>query len=188
MTKSVMASLSRHDGAAGAAPSRLSASGIDASAYAIVEAPLGTPRPVRIICIGAGSSGINMIRSLRQTLPANSYEFTMYEKNENIGGTWFENRYPGCRCDTPSHNYQFSWRPNPHWSNFFAPAEEINAYLSKTAEDENMLPCIKTSHKVLGALWDEDAAIWRLNIKDLKSGTEFGDHAHFVIDAIGILK
>ena len=156
--------------------------------YTVQESPLGTARPLRIIGIGAGASGLNIIQSLQEKLPANSYELTIYEKNDSVGGTWYENRYPGCRCDVPSHNYQFSWRKNPEWSNFFSPAPEINAYLTKTAEEENMLPSIKMSHKVCGALWDEDAAVWHLNVKNLETGVEFGDQAHFLLDASGILK
>src|SRR5690349_19490321 len=79
--------------------------------YQVLKQPLGTTHHVRIVTMGAGMSGINMIRTLR--LHLTDYEHVVYEKNPQIGGTWFENRYPGCKCDVPSHNYQFSWRPNP---------------------------------------------------------------------------
>ncbi|WYZ34830.1 hypothetical protein EsH8_I_001106 [Colletotrichum jinshuiense] len=157
------------------------------AAYSIREAPFGTPRPIRIVGIGAGASGINLIRTLRNTLGASTYELAVYEKNENVGGTWFENRYPGCKCDVPSHNYQFSWRPNPSWSSFFAPAAEIEEYLCQVCDEENLRPYIKTLHQIVGAAWSEAKAVWELQIKDLKTGAVFGDHANFVIDASGIL-
>ncbi|KAI1213995.1 FAD/NAD(P)-binding domain-containing protein [Annulohypoxylon truncatum] len=153
--------------------------------YTIREEPLGTTKHVRIVGIGAGASGINMIRTLRRNLT--NYEHVIYEKNEKVGGTWFENRYPGCRCDVPSHNYQFSWRPNHEWSNFFAPAAEIEQYLTRIVEEEHMADTIKTRHKVVGAWWDEARGIWDLSVQNLETGEEFRDQANFVVDASGIL-
>ncbi|OTA97918.1 hypothetical protein M434DRAFT_91250 [Hypoxylon sp. CO27-5] len=153
--------------------------------YTVREKPLGTTKHVRIVGIGAGASGINMIRTLRRNMA--DYEHVIYEKNEKVGGTWFENRYPGCRCDVPSHNYQFSWRPNPEWSNFFSPAPEIEEYLNRICEDEHMMDTIKTQHKVVGAWWDEDRGQWDLSVLNLKTGEEFRDQANFLVDASGIL-
>ncbi|KIH86704.1 flavin-binding protein monooxygenase [Sporothrix brasiliensis 5110] len=156
-------------------------------AYTVNEEPLGTARHLRIVGIGAGASGINMIRTLRLKLGKN-YEHVVYEKNTDVGGTWLENRYPGCRCDIPSHNYQFSWRPNREWSNFFSAAEEINAYLCRICEDEGMRgSVIKTQHEVLGARWDETQGRWLLTIANLLTGEQFSDCADFLIDASGIL-
>lgn len=158
------------------------------SVYSIKEAPLGAPKHLRIVTIGAGASGINLIRTLRNTLPAGTFEHVVYEKNKDVGGTWYENRYPGCRCDVPSHDYQFSWRKNPEWSNFFAPAAEINAYLCRICDDEDMRSVIKTAHSVRGARWVEEEGMWHLDVTDLASGTIIEDKAHFLIDATGILK
>jgi len=82
-------------------------SGSTSSVYKVLEQPLGTARHVRIITIGAGASGISMIYTLRTSLI--NYTHTVYEKNPQVGGTWYENRYPGCKCDIPAHNYQYSW-------------------------------------------------------------------------------
>lgn len=157
-----------------------------ATAYSVSEQPLGATKHVKIVGIGAGASGINMIRTLRKSIT--DYEFTIYEKNDGVGGTWHENRYPGCRCDVPSHNYQFSWRPNPEWSNFHSPAEEIRQYLCRVCDEENMMGSIKLRHQVMGAWWDETRGVWDLNVKDLCSGNEFHDQAHFILDGSGILK
>ena len=156
--------------------------------YAIREAPLHMPRPVRIVGIGAGASGINMIRTLRQTLAGLSFEHIVYEKNGDVGGTWFENRYPGCRCDVPSHSYQFSWRTNHEWSNMFAKSAEIKEYLCSICKDEDMFGSIKTSHKVNGAVWVEERSVWEIEVEDLKTGEAIHEVAHFLIDASGILK
>ncbi|KAI4869266.1 FAD/NAD(P)-binding domain-containing protein [Hypoxylon rubiginosum] len=155
------------------------------ASYAIREEPLGTPKHVRIVGIGAGASGINLIRTIRKNMV--NYEHVVYEKNEKVGGTWFENRYPGCRCDVPSHNYQFSWRPNPEWSNFLSPAPEIQEYLSRICEEEHMMDTIKLRHKVNGAWWDEKRGLWDLSVQNLETGEEFKDYANFLVDASGIL-
>lgn len=157
-----------------------------ATAYEVQDVPLGATKHVRIVGIGAGASGINMIRTLRRSL--RDYEHVVYEKNDNIGGTWYENRYPGCRCDIPSHNYQFSWRPNHEWTSFFSPAAEIEAYLCKICEDEKMMDTIKTSHKVTSARWDEENGLWNLTVMNLQTGEDFNDFCHFLIDGSGILK
>ncbi|KAI1390283.1 uncharacterized protein F4822DRAFT_231430 [Hypoxylon trugodes] len=155
------------------------------SPYTIREQPLGTTKHVRIVGIGAGASGLNMIRTIRKNLT--NYEHVIYEKNEKVGGTWFENRYPGCRCDVPSHNYQFSWRPNPEWSNFFSPAPEIERYLTSICEEEHMMDTIKTRHRVIGAWWDENRGLWDIKVQNLENGEEFRDQANFIVDASGIL-
>ncbi|KAJ4176313.1 hypothetical protein NW755_014487 [Fusarium falciforme] len=126
-----------------------------------------------------------MIRTLR--LHLTDYEHVVYEKNPQIGGTWFENRYPGCKCDVPSHNYQFSWRPNPEWSGFFSTATEIQEYLCRVCEEEKMHEKIKLKHQVTGARWDEDDSIWRLKILNLEENIEFNDFCHFLLDSTGIL-
>ncbi|TVY86466.1 putative sterigmatocystin biosynthesis monooxygenase [Lachnellula willkommii] len=153
--------------------------------YSVSETSLGTTRHVRIVTIGAGASGINMIRTLREHLT--DYEHVVYEKNPSIGGTWYENRYPGCTCDIPAHNYQFSWRHNPSWSTFFAGAPEIEKYLCTVCEEEKMGPSIKTSHQVKKAVWDEEKAVWELEVQNLETGERFGDYGHFLLDATGIL-
>jgi cation diffusion facilitator CzcD-associated flavoprotein CzcO len=154
--------------------------------YTVREEPLGTAKQIRIVLIGAGASGLNMVRTLRLNLT--NYELAVYEKNDEVGGTWYENRYPGVRCDVPSHNYQFSWRPNPRWTNFFSPADEIEDYLRKICDEEGMRDKIKTSHRVSSARWNEAKGLWRLTIQNLKTGEEFEDSANFLLDGSGILK
>lgn len=152
--------------------------------YTVPEKPLGSSYPIRIICIGAGASGLNMIRTLRKQLA--NYEIVVYEKNPTVGGTWFENRYPGCKCDIPSHNYQFSWRPNPEWTSFFSPAKEIEEYLCRVCEEEGMGESIRTRHEVVFAQWDEGQGKWRVRVSS--EAEVFEDSAHYLVDARGILK
>lgn len=153
--------------------------------YTIREEPLGTTKHLRIVGIGAGASGLNMIRTLRLNLT--DYDFVIYEKNQDVGGTWFENRYPGCRCDIPSHNYQFAWKPKHDWSNFHASADEIGGYLRQVCDEEHMRDSIKTSHRVEFAQWDEEKARWDLMVQDLTTGEHINDYADFLLDGTGIL-
>ncbi|KAL2022759.1 hypothetical protein VTK56DRAFT_4575 [Thermocarpiscus australiensis] len=155
------------------------------AAYTVREQPLGTTRHIRIVVIGAGASGLNMIRTLRLNLT--DYELVVYEKNADVGGTWHENRYPGCRCDVPSHSYQFSWRPKKDWTNFFSTAEEIRGYLCQVCDEEGMRSSIKTSHKVVLARWSENDGQWELVARNLVTGEEFKDSATFLVDGTGIL-
>lgn len=154
--------------------------------YSVREQALGTPKPLRIICIGAGVSGINLLRTLRLNLT--DYEVVVYEKNGGVGGTWFENRYPGCKCDIPSHCYQYSWRQNKVWSNFFAPGGEIGEYLCQVAKEENLDESIKLLHQIVAARWDEPSGLWNVRVRDLKTGEQFDDAANFLVNACGILK
>ncbi|KAL2135631.1 hypothetical protein VTI74DRAFT_7581 [Chaetomium olivicolor] len=155
------------------------------SVYTVLDKPLGSSRPIRIIGIGAGASGLNLLRTLRLNLT--DYEAVIYEKNADVGGTWLENRYPGCRCDIPSHSYQFSWRPKKDWTNFHSAAEEIGAYLCQVCDEEGMRESIKTLHQVLSATWDEKGGRWELRVRDLETGEEFDDAANFLVDGTGIL-
>lgn len=154
--------------------------------YKVLEQPLGTTRHVRVITIGAGASGLNMIRTLRKNLP--NSENVVYEKNPDIGGAWYENRYPGCKCDIPSHNYQFSWAPNPHWSRFYSGSSEIHQYFKDLATRENLQDSIKLQHQVEHAEWNEDEGQWHVLVRDLATNTVINDVAHFLLDGSGILK
>ena len=102
------------------------------SQFATKETPVENFRPLKVIVIGAGFSGIYCGIRIPQRL--RNIDLTIYEKNDGVGGTWYENRYPGCACDVPAHSYQYSFEPNPNWSAFYAPAPEIRAYLEGVRE------------------------------------------------------
>lgn len=70
------------------------------------DAPVENFRPMKVIVIGAGFSGIYCGIRIPQRL--RNIDLTIYEKNEGVGGTWWENRYPGCACDVPGASHRFS--------------------------------------------------------------------------------
>ncbi|TGO63016.1 hypothetical protein BOTNAR_0106g00120 [Botryotinia narcissicola] len=148
------------------------------------EYPLGTMRPVKVISIGAGVSGINMARALKRH--GTNIEHIVYDKNPEVGGTWFENCYPGCASDDPSHNYQFSHTPNPGWSSLFAPGSEIQGYLQDVCSKYDLKDRIRLSHKIIHAQWDEGSAEWVLKIENEVTGVVFEDRCHFLLNSSGM--
>lgn len=76
----------------------------DPVAYALSTQFFDTPRRLKVIVVGAGCSGIDFAHIVESGQLQN-IDLSIYEKNAGLGGTWFENRYPGCACDIPSHNY-----------------------------------------------------------------------------------
>lgn len=74
----------------------------DFDGYRVFEKPLFTKRPIKLICVGAGATGLQIAHKARLFLK--DVEVVIYEKNNDLGGTWLVNRYPGCTCDIPSHS------------------------------------------------------------------------------------
>lgn len=74
----------------------------DFDGYRITEEPLFKRRPIRLVCVGAGAAGLQIAYKAERTLK--DVQIQIYDKNSDIGGTWLENRYPGCTCDIPSHS------------------------------------------------------------------------------------
>lgn len=122
--------------------------------------PDPTPPP-RIGIVGAGMSGLCMAAKLRR---AGNYNFTVYEKAQEVGGTWRENRYPGLTCDVPSRFYSYSFAPNPEWSHFFPPGKEIENYFIATAEDLGLREHIRFGSEMTSARWEDGR--WRLRTAD----------------------
>src|SRR5438309_2851203 len=87
---------------------------------------------VRIAVIGSGFAGIGTAVRLKQ---AGYDDFVVLERADDVGGTWRDNTYPGCRCDVPSHLYSFSFAPNPEWSSTFSRQPEIEDYLRTVTDD-----------------------------------------------------
>jgi len=113
---------------------------------------------VDILIVGAGFSGLCMAIQLKK---AGVTSFLVIEQDEDVGGTWWENTYPGCACDIPSHLYSFSFDRNPDWSRMFSPAKEIQAYMKRSAEKFGVLPFIRLNTTLLDATWDEASKRWR---------------------------
>lgn len=112
---------------------------------------------VSVAIIGAGFGGLGAAVRLREE---GNEDVVVLERADDLGGTWRDNTYPGCACDVPSHLYSFSFAPNPDWSRFFAPQNEIWAYLQRVAHEHGVRELIRFGSEVLSAVWDEDVQRW----------------------------
>jgi cation diffusion facilitator CzcD-associated flavoprotein CzcO len=113
----------------------------------------------RIAIVGTGFSGLGMAIRLRQE---GEEDFVLLERAGDIGGTWRDNTYPGCRCDVPSHLYSFSFAPNPNWSSTFSPQWEILDYLKDCAERYGVMPHVRFHTELECASWDDDRQVWEI--------------------------
>src|SRR5215211_2742972 len=121
------------------------------------------PRHVRVGIVGAGFAGLGMAIKLQQ---AGEHDFVVWERDADIGGTWWANTYPGCQCDIPSHLYSYSFALNPHWRRTYAPQREIEDYLRRVADDHGLRPRIRTRCAVKNAEWDDGEGRWRVRTDD----------------------
>ena len=121
-----------------------------------------TTKPDRpIVIIGAGVAGLALGKLLNDLhLP-----YVILEKNQNVGGTWWENTYPGAGVDTPNHAYSFSFGKSHRWSRYFSPQNEIQDYLSDKADEFNIRPHIRFGVEVKQVDWQDDEGHWLLQIE-----------------------
>ncbi|KAI1463441.1 FAD/NAD(P)-binding domain-containing protein [Daldinia caldariorum] len=142
-------------------------------------------RYVKVICIGAGASGLCLAYKLRRSF--RTYGLTIYEKNPRVGGTWYENRYPGCACDVPSHNYVYSFEPKADFSSVYAGSDEIREYFEEFADKYDLNKHIKLSHAVEETTWIEDIGQWKVDVRNLQTGEVIHDYCHILVHACGYL-
>ncbi|KAK1226783.1 hypothetical protein PQX77_010220 [Marasmius sp. AFHP31] len=145
---------------------------------AVPTFPLGNfcidePRPMKVVVIGAGYSGI--VAGIRLLQRVRNLELVIYEANAGVGGTWFTNKYPGLACDIPSHCYQLTFAENPNWSSFYSPGPEILAYIESVVEKFKLMPYIRLRHKLTSARWNDDEGKWQLIIQRPTENGEFKD-------------
>jgi cation diffusion facilitator CzcD-associated flavoprotein CzcO len=112
---------------------------------------------VEVLIVGGGFSGLCMAIKLRE---AGMSSFLLIEKSDDIGGTWWDNRYPGCACDIPSHLYSFSFDLWPDWSRMYPGQQEIHDYLKRCVERYELAPHIRLNTRLHEAVWDEVESVW----------------------------
>jgi cation diffusion facilitator CzcD-associated flavoprotein CzcO len=145
-------------------------------------------RKLRVLSIGAGVSGILMAYQIQKL--CENVEHVIYEKNEDIAGTWLENRYPGCACDIPSHAYTYNFALNPDWPKFFSHAPDIFAYLEKVCKTFDLRKYMNFHTEVVGAYWQEEKGEWLVKLRENRPGQEpreFEDHCHMLLHGTGLL-
>ncbi|KAL7274591.1 hypothetical protein RUND412_002490 [Rhizina undulata] len=145
-----------------------------------------------IIVIGAGASGIATAVQLKRKF--GGYEnFTIYERDSDLGGTWWANTYPGCACDVPAPLYSYSFAQNPNWSTFYPSQPELLEYFNNVADRYKVRPHIKFNTEVVLCEWMQSRSLWKLHLKKRTAGDgkgageEWIHEAKIVISCVGCL-
>jgi 4-hydroxyacetophenone monooxygenase len=139
-------------------------------------------RKLKVLVIGAGMSGLlTGIRLTQAGVP-----FEIVDKNADVGGTWFENTYPGCRVDNSNHMYSYSFEPNHLWPQHFSPQPVLLEYFRGIARKYDLRKHIRFETFVESLAWDEGRAVWRATLKGPDGKTEIVE-ANAVVTAVGQL-
>jgi cation diffusion facilitator CzcD-associated flavoprotein CzcO len=117
------------------------------------------PRDVDVLIVGSGFSGLCLGVRLRQS---RQNSFLIIEKGADIGGTWRDNRYPGCACDIPSHLYSLSFAPRNDWSRLYPSQPELWDYLRDITDQYELRSKIRFNTEMLSAKWNETDALWHV--------------------------
>ncbi len=132
---------------------------------------------VDVVVVGAGMAGLYLLHRLRKA----GFDARAFETADDVGGTWYWNRYPGARCDIQTVDYSYSFdaelETEWEWSEKYATQPEILAYLQHVADKHDLRRDITFSTRIDAAVWDDDANQWRLQ-------TEHGDEvrcSHYVM-------
>ena len=135
------------------------------------------------VIIGAGFSGMHILKSLRDQLGLRA---RVYEAGETVGGTWYWNRYPGARCDSDAYIYCFTWDKQLlqewEWSERYPEQPEILRYLEHVAQRHDLKRDMQFNTRVTGAAFDEAAELWTVR-------TDKGEEVRtrFLVTAVGTL-
>jgi cation diffusion facilitator CzcD-associated flavoprotein CzcO len=133
----------------------------------------------RIAIIGSGFGGLCLGIQLKK---AGIHSFTIYEKEDRVGGTWRDNTYPGAACDVPSFSYCFSFEQKTDWSRKWSPHDEILAYMEDCAEKHGLGPHLRFGVEIAAARFDAETERWQLRTT---SGEE--SEAEILISCVGQL-
>jgi cation diffusion facilitator CzcD-associated flavoprotein CzcO len=117
----------------------------------------------QVVILGAGVSGLCMGSALRR---AGITSFIIIEKSGGIGGTWWNNTYPGAECDVRSHLYSYSFDLNPDWSQAYAPQGELQKYLVAFAAKFNLISHIRLNTALTAARFDARCGLWLLQLEN----------------------
>jgi 4-hydroxyacetophenone monooxygenase len=110
------------------------------------EIPAAVREKFHVLVIGAGMSGLLQALRLKEA----GIPFTLVEKNDSVGGTWYENKYPGCRVDIANHFYSYSFEPYP-WSEYFSRRDELLNYFRHFVKRHGLEPYIRYNTEVTSA-------------------------------------
>jgi cation diffusion facilitator CzcD-associated flavoprotein CzcO len=139
---------------------------------------MGATPDHEVVIVGAGFSGIGAAIKLGM---AGFRDIAVLEEGDGVGGAWHWNTYPGVAVDIPSFSYQFSFETSADWSRVYAPGSELKAYAEHCVDRYDLRPRVRLNTKVVGAVFDEDDHLWRLETGDGEELT-----ARFAVGATGV--
>lgn len=131
------------------------------------------------VIVGAGFGGMGAAIELRRQ---GLHNLAILEREDDLGGTWHVNHYPGLAVDIASVTYSYSFEPNPYWSRLFAPGGELKKYADHIADKYDLRRFMKFGVVVQRAQWDDDGGFWTVWTGDGASYT-----ARFLVTATGFL-
>lgn len=126
------------------------------------------PAGFKVLVIGAGMTGMAAAIKLREA----GYDHVVIEKNPEVGGTWYENRYPGVGVDTPSHFYSFSWEIWPDWQHYHPHGADMQAYMLSVADKYDLRKSIRFNTTVETLVFDEKTGTWTVTVRKPDGTTE----------------
>jgi 4-hydroxyacetophenone monooxygenase len=156
-----------------------------AAELAALEAPTtaerldSVPEGFSVLIVGAGVSGIAAAIRLGDA----GIPFSVVEKNTAVGGTWLDNRYPGCGVDTPSALYSFSFAQHD-WTKYFALRDELHEYLEGIVDEHGLGQRIRFETEMIAARYDDQGQRWEVTLRHAGGTTELVHH-DLVLTAAG---
>jgi len=138
------------------------------------------PDGFKVLIIGAGLTGIASGIKLAEA----GYDYVIIEKNPDVGGTWFENRYPGVGVDTPSHFYSFSFEINTEWNYYHPKGGDMQEYFLRVAKKYGIPERTIFNTRVLSCVYDSSIMTWRVMVR-AADGKESVIEANAIINAHG---
>src|SRR5215469_15349336 len=111
-----------------------------------------------VAVIGAGMGGLNAAVQMKHA----GIPYFVVEKNDEVGGTWYENRYPGARVDSPSRTYTHIYGVDFEYPYAFCPQSENLKYINWVAEHFDLRKDITFKTEVNSVIWDEAAKLWEI--------------------------
>jgi 4-hydroxyacetophenone monooxygenase len=146
------------------------------------EVPAAVREKFHVLVIGAGMSGLLQALRLKEA----GIAFTLVEKNDSVGGTWYENQYPGCRVDIANHFYSYSFEPYP-WSEYFSRRDELLNYFRHFVKRHGLEPYIRYNTEVTSARFDEKDSVWQVELKSNTGGAPRTMRVNALVSAVGQL-
>lgn len=114
------------------------------------------------VIVGAGFGGMGAAIQLNRLGYRN---IAILDREDDLGGTWHVNRYPGLTVDVPSTTYSYWFEPNPYWSRLYAPGAELKSYAEHVADKYDLRRYMRFNTTVEGARWDEESQTWQVSLQ-----------------------